>query len=163
MTAPQGNAHDSALQAGYLELAQAEYDEGDYRDSDTFAERSIRAAGGGDVQPEAISARDLPDNMVGTLTSSRERLMAVLAAGAAQSDPTQAAEAQVAFDCWMQEQEENFQPDDIAACRDRFEAAMAGLGREPAPKPAPPPPATMVEPEPGPRSEERRVGEGGAG
>src|SRR3546814_7146483 len=63
--------------------------------------------------------------MVGTLTSSRERLMAVLAAGAAQSDPTQAAEAQVAFDCWMQEQEENFQPDDIAACRDRFEAAMA--------------------------------------
>src|SRR3546814_16037703 len=77
MTAPQGNAHDGALQAGYLELAQAEYDEGDYRDSDTFAERSIRAAGGGDVQPEAISARDLPDNMVGTLTSSRERLMAV--------------------------------------------------------------------------------------
>src|SRR3546814_11934109 len=96
---------DLALQAGYLELAQAEYDEGDYRDSDTFAERSIRAAGGGDVQPEAISARDLPDNMVGTLTSSRERLMAVLAAGAAQSDPTQAEEAQVAFDCWMQEQE----------------------------------------------------------
>src|SRR3546814_9466480 len=44
MTAPQGNAHDGALQAGYLELAQAEYDEGDYRDSDTFAERSIRAA-----------------------------------------------------------------------------------------------------------------------
>src|SRR3546814_19676645 len=45
MTAPQGNAHDGALQAGYLELAQAEYDEGDYRDSDTFAERSLRAAG----------------------------------------------------------------------------------------------------------------------
>src|SRR3546814_3592512 len=57
MTAPQGNAHDGALQAGYLELAQAEYDEGDYRDSDTFAERSIRAAGGdrgghrGDARP----------------------------------------------------------------------------------------------------------------
>src|SRR3546814_13032520 len=84
--------------------------------------------------------------MVGTLTSSRERLMAVLAAGAAQSDPTQAAEAQVAFDCWMQEQAENFQPDDIAACRDRFEAAMAGLEREPAPTPPPAPPAPMVEP-----------------
>src|SRR3546814_20358083 len=50
----------------------------------------------------------------------------------------------------MQEQEENFQPDDIAACRDRFEAAMAGLEREPAPTPAPPPPAPMVEPMPGP-------------
>src|SRR3546814_14624397 len=76
--------------------------------------------------------------------------MAVLAAGAAQSDPTQAAEAQVAFDCWMQEQEENFQPDDIAACRDRFEAAMAGLERAPAPTPEPPPPAPTVEPTPGP-------------
>src|SRR3546814_11192855 len=52
MTAPQGNAHDGALQAGYLELAQAEYDEGDYRDSDTFAERSIRAEGGGVVKAE---------------------------------------------------------------------------------------------------------------
>src|SRR3546814_14447170 len=88
--------------------------------------------------------------MVGTLTSSRERLMAVLAAGAAQSDPTQAAEAQVAFDCWMQEQEENFQPDDIAACRERCEAEMAGREREPAPTAATPPPALMVEPMPGP-------------
>src|SRR3546814_14616148 len=112
MSSPQGNAHDGALQSGYLELAQAEYDVCYYRDSDTFAERSIRAAGGGDVQPEAISARDLPDNMVGPLTSSRERLMAVLAAGAAQSDPTQAAEAQVDFDCGIKEQAETYQQDE---------------------------------------------------
>src|SRR3546814_19532346 len=50
----------------------------------------------------------------------------------------------------MQQQEKNFQPAHIAACRDRFEAAMAGLEREPAPPPAPPPPAPMVEPMPGP-------------
>src|SRR3546814_9403997 len=90
----------------------------------------MAAARGETVQPEAISARDLPGNMVGTLSSARARLMAVLADGAAQSDPIQAAEAQVAFDCWMEQQEENFQPDDIAACRDRFEAAMAILAEE---------------------------------
>ena len=28
------------------------------------------------------------------------------------------------YDCWVQEQEENFQPDDIARCRDGFLAAM---------------------------------------
>lgn len=41
--------------------------------------------------------------------------------------PGKAAAAQLAFDCWMQEQEENFQPGDIAACRDRFTAALGLL------------------------------------
>ena len=29
------------------------------------------------------------------------------------------------YDCWVEEQEENFQPDDIAACRDAYMAAIA--------------------------------------
>src|SRR3546814_15175491 len=49
----------------------------------------------------------------------------------------------------MEQQEENFQPDDIAACRDRFEAAMAILEEEEAPAP-PPPTAPMAEPILGP-------------
>jgi outer membrane protein OmpA-like peptidoglycan-associated protein len=52
----------------------------------------------------------------------------------------------------MQEQEEDIQPDDIAACRDRFMTAMARLEAQPpaaAPAP-PPPPAPMAEPMPGP-------------
>ncbi len=39
----------------------------------------------------------------------------------------EAANAQVMFDCWMQEQEENFQPPDIARCRDGFSAAIAAV------------------------------------
>jgi outer membrane protein OmpA-like peptidoglycan-associated protein len=31
------------------------------------------------------------------------------------------------FDCWMQEQEENFQPDDIRECREGFRTALAAL------------------------------------
>lgn len=151
-TASQGNAHDRALRDGYLELSRAEFNEGDYRDSDRFAERSMAAARGEDVQPEPIEARDLPGEMVGTLTAARQRLVAALAGGAAQTKPIDAAEAQVAFDCWMQEQEENFQLDDIAACRERFELAMARLEvQPPAATPAPPPPpAPMPAPAPGP-------------
>ena len=152
MTSSQGNSFDRALRDGYLELSRAEFDEADYWDSDAFAERSMAAARGESVQPEAISARDLPADMVGTLTTARQRLTTALAAGAAQSKPSDAAEAQVAFDCWMQEQEENFQLDDIAACRDRFMAAMARLEQQPAaaPAPPPPPPAPMAAPTPGP-------------
>ena len=137
MATSRGNTHDRALQQGYLDLSQAEFDEADYWDSDTFAERSMAAGRGESVQPEAISARDLPADRVGTLTAARERLSTALAGGAAQRDPAQAAEAQVAFDCWMQEQEEDIQPDHIAACRDRFMTAMASLEARP-PVAAPP-------------------------
>jgi OmpA-OmpF porin, OOP family len=145
----QGDTFDRALRDGYLDLSRAEYDEADYWDSDTFAERSMAAARGEAVLPEAISSRDLPDEMVGTMTAERQRLAAALAGDAAERDPLNAAEAQVAFDCWMQEQEENIQPDDIAACRERFMTAMASLEEEPPAEPAPPPPAPMPEP-PGP-------------
>lgn len=150
---PQGDTHARALRAGYLDLSQKEFDEGDYIDSDRFAGRSVTAATGGSVGPEEIAARDLPSDRVGVLTAARQRLVAGLASDAARDKPVVAAEAQVAFDCWMQEQEENFQPDDIAACRDRFIAAMEELEAHPpmaAPAPPPPPPAPEPMALPGP-------------
>jgi len=53
--------------------------------------------------------------------------VAALDAGAGETNPARAAEAQVMFDCWMQEQEENWQPEDIARCRDSFYAALEGV------------------------------------
>jgi len=152
MASVQGNAHDRALQAGYLELSQAEFDEADYIDSDFFAERSMAAGRGESVAPQPIADRDLPANRVNVLAGARERLTNALSGGAAQRMPAEAAEAQVAFDCWMQEQEENFQPDDIAACQNRFIAAMSALEPKPvmaAPAPTPAP-APMAKPVPGP-------------
>jgi OOP family OmpA-OmpF porin len=77
----------------------------------------------------------LPKDKLGELSDARARLMAALTAGARDKAPIQAANAQVNFDCWMQEQEENFQPDDIARCRSGFTQAL--LGAEAAVKPAP--------------------------
>lgn len=60
-----------------------------------------------------------------------------------------AAKAQTSFDCWMQEQEEDTQPKDIAACRDAFYAAMAQVeaalrpADAAAPAPAAPKPANF--------------------
>ncbi len=148
-TPSQGSEFNRNLQEGYLKLSESEYDEADYADSDYFAMRSIEAAKGGSVEPEMISSRSLPEDKVGELTNQRTRLMNALAAGATEAKPLDAAEAQVSFDCWMQEQEENFQPEDIAACRDRFMMAVAKLEEQPkvaaAPAPAPEP---MMKPEP---------------
>ncbi len=143
--APQaGSTFDRALQAGYLQLARAEFDEVDFVDTDVFAGRALKLARGERVVPEPLDARKLPAAVAPDLMRGRARLIAVLDRGARRRAPEQAAEAQIRFDCWMQEQEENFQPEDIAACRGAFlvalekaEAATPVLARSPAPRATP--------------------------
>ncbi len=131
---PQGTAFDKNLYQGYLGLSSSEYDEGDYLDSDAFAERAMRAGTGQAVNPETIDQRALPADKAGELSAARQRLTAALGSSAAADKPAEAAKAQVMFDCWMQEQEENFQPEDIAACRGGFIDAIASLEEVPAKK-----------------------------
>ena len=121
---PNGSAFENELFAEYLALSRKEYREADYRDSDRFARRARVAASGEPVAPEALTARRLPANKVQGLTDARARLTAALAAGAAGKMPRETAQAQAAFDCWMQEQEENFQPTHIAACESDFLTAI---------------------------------------
>ena len=125
MMKPKGSSFDKGLYAGYVGLAKGEYREGDYNDSDTFAMRASASATGKGPAPEKVAMRHLPKKNVGELTKARGRLTSALAAGAAEKAPKHASHAQVMFDCWMQEQEENFQPFDIAKCRTDFFAAMA--------------------------------------
>ncbi len=145
-TPPQGSPFDVALSQEYLALARSEHREGDYRDADFFARRSIAAGSGRRFPPEDLGVRRLPADTVGELSEARQRLIATLEAGAADRIPDEAARAQAMFDCWMQEQEENwpFQQGEIVACRDAFRDALARVEaamRPPPPPPAPPPPA----------------------
>ena len=121
---PAADQHKAALYDGYLGLSKMEYGEGDYRDSDYFAARALLASDEQKIEPQVISARDLPADKLNELAIARRQVITALFRGAAEKAPLAAAEAQVKFDCWMQEQEENFQPDDIAACQNGFAAAM---------------------------------------
>ncbi len=142
---PVGSTFQNDLYAGYIDLSSSEYAEGDYKDSDYFARKAMTAGTGKAVQPAMIKSRNLPSDKEGMLMTSRQRLMAAMAAGAADKAPEDAARAQVMFDCWMQEQEENFQPKDIEACRTGFYEALNMAEKAVAPEPvaaapAPPPP-----------------------
>lgn len=139
---PAGSEFSQNLYRGYIELSEYEYAEGDYKDADKFADRAKRAGTGQSVMPEEIAARNLPADGGGELADARAKLMSALEAGAATKDPSVAAEAQVMFDCWMQEREENRQPEHIARCRDGFHAALDSVAApvamsEPKPKPKP--------------------------
>lgn len=141
---PTGSEFNKDLYAGYVKLSGDEYAEYDYMDSDGFADKARAAAADGDVQPANLADWDIPDEYVDTLTKARARLVAALDAGGRTKVPASAAHAQVMYDCWVQEQEENFQPDDIAACRSAFFGAITAVenalrpaaAAKPAPKPA---------------------------
>ena len=146
-----GSEFSKGLHKEYVGLSKSEFGEGDYRDSDRFAYRAIAAAGGEEFDPQPINQRNLPQGSVGELTDARAELMKALTSGARQKMPADSARAQAMFDCWMQEQEENFQPKDIAACRAGFLESMAKVNagiqpvRVAAPAPAAPPPAQKTE------------------
>src|SRR3546814_19373692 len=71
--------------------------------------------------------------------------MTAMSAGAADEKPLDAAKAQANFDCWMEQLEENFQPQHIAACRDRYMTAMAHLEAQPQTAMTQPPAPAMAE------------------
>lgn len=123
-TEPTGSAFNRQLYDGYIALAAAEREEYDWGDSSHFAEKALAAAEDQDVDPDPLYGRSLPSDTVGELKAARKSLSSLLQRGARNKVPATAAEAQVGFDCWAQEQEENHQSEDITACRDRFYAAI---------------------------------------
>ncbi|WP_120495974.1 OmpA family protein [Kiloniella sp. EL199] len=145
---PTGSSFTRELYKGYVGLSGDEKSEKDWTDSNLFADKALASADGKVVAPEEVANWDLGAEFVDDLSAAHDRLSAALANGAADIAPTSAASAQVMFDCWIQEQEENIQPDHIAACRDGFLAAMAKVDAAMAPKPKAPAPAPAAAPAP---------------
>ena len=137
---PSGSLFDTALSREYQELALFEADEMyDWISATRYAERGLAAAGGQAVMPFELANFDLPDGMIPEMTKARADLMRALDSSARTKVPAAAADAQGKFDCWVEQQEENHQPKDIAACKDAFYAAMRIIKAELAPKPEPKP------------------------
>ncbi|HNB26918.1 MAG TPA: OmpA family protein [Alphaproteobacteria bacterium] len=140
-----GTAFTQALTKEYRDLAVFEADEMfDWRDAGYYARRGLAAAGGEVVLPEDPVNRDLPEDSLSEINDVRVRLLAALDGGARDNKPEIAARAQSRFDCWLEQQEENFQEDHISACRDELLAALAEMEQPAAVAPAPAPAVYLV-------------------
>jgi OOP family OmpA-OmpF porin len=125
---PSGTAFTERLAVEYRDLANFEQSEMlDYRDAARYAEKGLAAAGGDAVAPYNVGDFAIPAENVDELTEARATLVSVLNGGATESHPVDAAIAQTRYDCWLEQQEENIQPDHIAACRDEFYMAIARI------------------------------------
>lgn len=136
---PEGRGFAHYLAQGYRHLAKLEDHQHDFTNAAKFLARAAAVERQEPVEPELLYARTLPLYSINDLAYARQRLTGVLHRGATNRFPKLAAQAQLMFDCWMEQQEENSQPDEVAECRNGFEASVARLEaayREKAPLPA---------------------------
>lgn len=128
VAATGGNAFTRALTQEYNTLSDFEavrmYD---WIDAEHFANKAVLAGKGELVLPDKIENRDLPERAIAELTDGRDRLLVAFDAGARNRLPNEAADAQANFDCWIEQQEEDFQFDHISTCRADFLASLAAL------------------------------------
>ncbi len=119
---PPADAYHRALYEGYMEHATYEQEEMMHYDSAIVHSQKAIAASRGET-PAIAQVTDFgpqPADKVDELTQARAQLEAALAAGGGQRDPEAAGRAQSFYDCWVEQQQENFQPKDIAYCRDGY-------------------------------------------
>lgn len=121
----QADPYLSALQEGYVRLARAELAEFDWVDGAEFTARAQTAADGSAVPPFKIAERVTDGPELEGLTEAEAELNGFLASpGAMLRAGRQIGEAQVHFDCWVQEAQEGHQSADIDACREAYTLMM---------------------------------------
>jgi len=132
-TRPASDAFSQGAYEGYMEHAEYEYGPlmMDFKDAIYHGRRAIASAQGNVPQPTILSERVLPADKVDELTQARARLIAALDAGARTRKGTEAGKAQAFYDCWVEQQEENFQPKDIEYCRNGFYANLDAIEDKP--------------------------------
>ncbi len=99
----------------------------DYPDALHFARKGLATAAGEVVMPEPISDWNLNPQHMEELSTARGRLVVAFDLGGREVAAQQAAIAQARFDCWIEQQEENWQDTDISECKNQFMEAMNAL------------------------------------
>ena len=131
-TPATGDAFTHKLTDEYRKFARFEAHQMiDWRDAGYFAAKGLKAAKGLHVKPEQPENWRTPENSLGEMKTAHRRLTAILETGVRSGDPYTSAKAQARFDCWVEQQEENWQRDHIAACKSAFEEALTRLENSP--------------------------------
>ena len=123
-----GSDFSGYLAEGYSDLAL--YEDGlmfDRKSAQLYAGKAAQAASGGGVGLEDPRARAIGQPDLGELLAARHKISHALSDGAASFTPRLAARAQTSYDCWVEQVEENIQPDHIDECRNAFFDALRGI------------------------------------
>jgi OOP family OmpA-OmpF porin len=131
---PQGTPFTVSLTEEYRKFVVYEMDEMyDWPDAKHFAKKGLQVSRGVNEPPEQLAIWNLPEKALSELKAARARLITLLGAGARKNSPKRTAKAQAGFDCWVEQQEENWQTEHIAACRNAYYSAIYDVEKKLAP------------------------------
>ncbi len=122
----RGSEFTQALAKEYCELGTVEedimYDQGS---ANYYFLKAICAKEGAYPPPTMLGKWHIPCEKVPEFSIARQRLIRAIQFGAPAIAPHLTAHAQAHFDCWVEQQSEGWQKEDIAACRHEFYRTMA--------------------------------------
>lgn len=123
-----GSPFAQSLASEYKDFANFQLDEAfDYPDALHFARKGLAASAGEAVMPEPVTDWNLSNPHIKELSGARGRLIIAYDLGAREVAPATAAKAQVKFDCWIEQQEENWKSQEVVTCKQEFLTAIAEL------------------------------------
>lgn len=151
---PVGSPFTQRLTMEYRSYVALKQRSLDYADAHHFARKGLMAAQGKVVMPEPLSNWHLDDVSARALRSARNDLLGMLNGGGRSQAPFEAARAQAKFDCWVEQEEQNWVSPRAPVCRGEFEKARTELknrlakvlpkseklGKKVPPRPQPPAP-----------------------
>lgn len=125
---PVGSPFTQALANEYKAFSNNQLDEMmDYPDALHFARKGLAAASGDAVMPEPVSDWNLSEPHIKELGGARGRLVVTFDLGAREIAPATAALAQAKFDCWIEQQEENWETTEMLSCKKEYLDAVSEL------------------------------------
>ena len=136
---PTGNPFQDALSKEYLAFAESETRQYDWGSASHFADKGLKAAYGKATPAEEAKNWDIEEPYLNDLDKARELLGSELTEAHIKDKPKIAARAQFLYDCWVEQQAEGWQEEDITSCREGFFKTLKKLKDEPKLAPAPEP------------------------
>ncbi|MBA3813181.1 MAG: OmpA family protein [Alphaproteobacteria bacterium] len=121
-----GNEFTKTLAKEYEELGKIEQDiMYDEPSADYYYRKAICAKEGKYILPTTLDKWDIERDKCPELEKAHAHLMRLLYLGARNAAPEMTASAQAHFDCWVEQQAEGWQTNDIAWCRAEFYKAIS--------------------------------------
>ncbi len=116
----EGKEFLTVLAREYRDFSRSEAVSYDWIDSDYFARKGLRAASGYMIEPERPEDWDIPETALLALQEARKNLLETVNEKTYKLSPEASAKAYYLYDCWVEEQEENWQVEHIDSCRNSF-------------------------------------------
>lgn len=120
----RGSKFHQALAQEYKLLTRQERESQDWVDAERFARKALQASDGYEVSPENPYDYNIPDTLLAPLVEARQHLLNMVSEEKRNIIPDASAQAVALYDCWVEEQEEEWHVLEINSCRTQFFALL---------------------------------------